>query len=771
MVNYRTMLTRRHRFVAVGMALLLILTLVMIVPAANVQGSPYPSTEESRLLSPTNEDLAQAYPATIEWEDAPQRANNEDSFHPWIAVDSNDNSHIVYVADNGRLRYMNDVNGSFGDTQELARGLDGNRDPFIAIAAGPNNLLHVAYVTVGSGNNVLYRRGTPDGANVNWGNAIQLSAGSKSFGAHVTVDNSGDAHVVWIEDRCGEYEVFHREVFADGNVSGITSPIGGCRFHNRPQVAVTDDGKAHVVVQRDGRAEIFYARYDQGGWVSQNISDTGGTNSLNPTITTDGENLYVAWGEGISSGNHDVLFRRSTDGGENWSNTIAMSDGPGFASFPSLTWSESAQRAYIAWSDDAVNNREIWVREFDPSNGRTTEADKLTNLNDESTLPTISAGPTRVDTSWQDKVDGPRQVYRWRGTTAESTCNGALVLNGGEEATRGTSVTAAITPDNCQPNQMKLSVDDPITEDTPLEAYQASRAVAMPSADVCERTVYGQLFVDGRGGDTFSDTIVVDPAVTAQVSVRNPYLPGQPPVLDDDGRALDGDPNYTRVRQARLNISGATDCSGLSAFSMPGITTQAITNNAYRDLVRLPGNEAQGAKTFQVSVTDGIGNDDLFPSASTSFNMIYDTTVPVLDTEEFSPTVTGPVSATSILVDLSFAEIAVDDNLYGQRENLPAGREYWGIWVANSRTADVADSDLSWTAVRVQPGTSFTAEWNLFNGLGYGASPNNRQGEYYVHVKFLDGAGNPSAETLRSPVINLQPGYSLIETNLPLVRR
>ncbi|MEM8536125.1 MAG: hypothetical protein AAGF95_35195, partial [Chloroflexota bacterium] len=219
MVNYRTMLTRRHRFIAVGMALLLIVTLVMVVPATQVQGSPYPSTEvegspypstevegspypsteENRLLSPTHEDLAQAYPATIEWEDDPQRANNEDSFHPWIAVDGNDNSHIIYVADDGRLRYTNDVDGSFDGTQELTRRLDGNRDPYVAIAAGPNNILHVVYVSVGSGNDVYYRRGTPDGANVNWGNAIQLSGGSKSFAAHVSVDNSGDAHVVWIE--------------------------------------------------------------------------------------------------------------------------------------------------------------------------------------------------------------------------------------------------------------------------------------------------------------------------------------------------------------------------------------------------------------------------------------------------------------------------------------------------------------------------------------------------------------------------------------------
>lgn len=751
MVNYRTMLTRRHRLVAVGMALLLIVTLVMVMPAA------VPAVH------------AQPYPATIEWEDDPQRANNEDSFHPWIAVDGNDNSHIIYVADNGRLRYMNDVDGSFGGTQELARGLDGNRDPYVAIDVGPNNLLHVVYVSVGSGNDVYYRRGTPDGANVSWGNAIQLSGGSKSFAAHVSADNSGDAHVVWIENRCGEYEVFHREVFAEGNVSGITSPIGGCRFHNRPQVTVTDDGKAHAVFQRD--REVYYARYDQGGWIHQNLSNTSGRNSLNPTITTDGEDLYVAWGEGIATGNHDVLFRRSTDGGDNWSNTVAMSDGPEFASFPNLTWSESAQRAYIVWSDNAVNNREIWVREFDPSNARTTEADKLTNLNDESTLPVIAAGPTRVDTAWQDKVDGPRRVYRWRGTTEESTCNGALILEGGAESTRNTSVTAAITPDNCQPDQMKLSVDEPITEDTQLQPYQASLALPIPSDDVCERTVYGQLFVNGRGGDVFSDSIVVDPAVTAQVSVRNPYLPGQTPALTNDGRAQDGALNYTRVRQARLNISGSSDCSGLRAFSMPGISTQTITNNVYRDFVRLPGNEAQGEKTFQVTVTDGLDNRASFPSAGTSFSMIYDTTAPILDTEAFSPTVTGPVSATSILVDLSFAEIAVEDNLYGRAENLPVDQSFWGIWVANSRTPDVEDSELNWTAVRVQPGTSFTAEWNLFNGLGYGANLTNREGAYYVHVKFLDGAGNPSVETIRSEVINLQPGYSLIQTSLPLVRR
>jgi hypothetical protein len=67
------------------------------------------------------------------------------------------------------------------------------------------------------------------------------------------------------------------------------------------------------------------------------------------------------------------------------------------------------------------------------------------------------------------------------------------------------------------------------------------------------------------------------------------------------------------------------------------------------------------------------------------------------------------------------------------------------------------------------PNTSFTVQWNLFSGLNYGGDA-TKTGDYFVYIRFLDGAGNPSADLLKVRA-TLQPGYSIPKVHLPLVRR
>jgi hypothetical protein len=128
----------------------------------------------------------------------------------------------------------------------------------------------------------------------------------------------------------------------------------------------------------------------------------------------------------------------------------------------------------------------------------------------------------------------------------------------------------------------------------------------------------------------------------------------------------------------------------------------------------------------------------------------------------------------SIIRTLSFSGISVTDNLYGQQgENLPPGQQFWGVWLANSpkdQDPGADDPDLQWYAARVPaPGASFSVQWSLFSGQDFGAD-RNQAGTYTVYARFLDGAGNPSAESL-SATVTLQPGYTLPQAALPFVMK
>jgi hypothetical protein len=128
--------------------------------------------------------------------------------------------------------------------------------------------------------------------------------------------------------------------------------------------------------------------------------------------------------------------------------------------------------------------------------------------------------------------------------------------------------------------------------------------------------------------------------------------------------------------------------------------------------------------------------------------------------------------AKSIIRTLSFSGIDVTDNLYGKREDLPDGKQFWGVWIANA-TSDVgADSPaLNWYPVRVgTPDSSFSVKWDLFSGLGFTSDLRNKSGDYFVYVRFLDGAGNPSQGSLKVQV-TLEAGYDIPTVRLPALAR
>jgi hypothetical protein len=753
MLTHTTPLRRAGQIAALGMSLLLLLTAALAVPAG--AAPPSPQTLDGSVIWDSN-------PSVI--------SNGARVATPWSAVDSSDVTHAVYFTTNNDFLYTNNAGGSFNRTGVRLARITAQSLPAAAIATGPNNVVGVVYVTVGSATPQAYYRQSNDGG-VSWTPAVQVSGGSKAARPHLAFDNDGNAHMVWIDDRCGasSYNVYYRVRFANGTLSGTSKPYDRCgTYQNSPQITIAN-GVPQVVIQNDESrsSEIYYRRLENGNWVGANISSSNGVPSGTPTIASDGgNNIFIAWDENI--GQHDIFFKASFDGGQNWSNIVNMSEGSsGISTSPNLAWSATAQRALLVWQDESGGSSqrpEIWEREFSPISRDFTFADQISHFSGRSLWPTIGAGPTRADIVWQDEEGSTFQAWHWGGTLKSAAgCDGSVVLNGGASTTKDTTLTGAITPANgCTPDQMQISLDTPVTDATPKQTYNANFTIPNVPGDACTHTVYVRLFKSGAGGKAFSDSINVDTVVDADVRATNPYLIGLPTFSDLQG-SIGGDPRYTRKVNFFLSINDAGDCSGLASFDIPNVGSGTITNGAYTGSPNLPSS-TPGPQQFIVNLTDAIGNKAAFPQT-----LIYDPEPPTLVTSG-SPAVTSPSSANNIVVPLSFSNIAVNDNLYGtQGENLPQGRRFWGIWVAVSRTNSAPTDVLKWNAVEVpNPTAAFTVNFSLFSSL---ADNERTAGDYYVFVKFLDGAGNPTTATLNVPKITLASGFSTPKIYSPVIRR
>ena len=720
---------------------------------------------------------------SVNWHEPPQIVSSADRIaFPWGVVGANNVTNIVYYTAGGDVMFTSNASGAFNlaGTRLDSTSSQLGPDQIASIAVGPNNVLGIVYTTKGQDEQIYYRQSTDGG--LHWSARRQVSSGQNATTPDLAFDSAGNVHMVWMDNRCDThiYNIYYRVLFTNGLMGAASKPRDACgTFQKAPKITIAG-GKPHVAFQygAESGGEVLYRRLEGGQWVGQSISASNSIASQNATIASDGgNNLFVAWDENINDNtNHEIYFRASFDGGQTWTNAVDMSSGSaGISTNPHLTWSPSAKRAYLVWQDEfggSSTRPEIWEREFDPAAlpaNPYTFADQISHTELRSLWPTVGAGPSQAAIVWQDEPSSTRpfQVYYLGGQVigGPTGCDGSLLLNGGVATTRDRTLSGTITPkDNCVPDQMQVSLDIPVTDATPKIAYSASLPPQTVPEGGCVHTVYVRLFKGGGGGTVFSDSIKVDSSVDASVLASNPHLNGIPafPDLTVPG-ASDGDPGYTRETKFLLRISGIDDCSGLTTFSIPTIGSGTIANGTYADTFGLP-NTTPGEKQFIVTVNDTVGNTAPFPQS-----IIYDPTAPVLTTTA-NPTVTAPLSTTSIIVPLEFQNIKVTDNLYGDGTG-PGTNDFWGVWVANSTTNVTPDNPgLKWLPVQVsEPGPSFTISWNLFSGLG----PQQQQGDkdYYIYVRFLDGAGNPTTSAIRVEKIHLEANPDLPTLYLPGIHK
>ena len=76
-------------------------------------------------------------------------------------------------------------------------------------------------------------------------------------------------------------------------------------------------------------------------------------------ITASGDNVYVTWWDN-KTGNWEVFFAKSTDGGETFDDSINLSNAKGRSEDASIA--ASGDNVYVTWWDNKTGTREVFFR-------------------------------------------------------------------------------------------------------------------------------------------------------------------------------------------------------------------------------------------------------------------------------------------------------------------------------------------------------------------------------------------------------------------------
>ena len=287
------------------------------------------------------------------------------TFAPAIAVGSGNTIHVVWsdkTPGNSEIYYKKSTNGgvTWGVTRRVTWTAGNSASPEIAVDSG--GTIHIVWSDWTPGNTEIYYKRSTDGG-VTWGGFKRLpwSSGNSSHPA-ISTDSSNNIHVVWADNTPGHYVMYYKRS-TDGGVtwSGVKRLTWGFAAAALPDIAIDSSNTIHLVWS--GGFEIYYKKSTNGGltWDSaKRLTWNSGLSSNSALAVDSGNTIHVVWGD-WTSGNAEIYYKKSTNGGLTWDSAKRLTWNFGDSKFPTVA-TDSNDSIHVVWQNDTSSKSEIYYR-------------------------------------------------------------------------------------------------------------------------------------------------------------------------------------------------------------------------------------------------------------------------------------------------------------------------------------------------------------------------------------------------------------------------
>ena len=350
--------------------------------------------------------------------------NSGGSYGPAVAAYSNTVIHAVWYDStpyNYEIYYKRSTDGgtTWGGAQKLTWNSGISAAP--AVTVDSSGAVHVVWSDDTPGHYALYYRKSPDGGTT-WSAPRRLtwSSGESGWPA-MAVDSSDNIHIVWSDYTSGVSEIYYKRSTDDGLTWGPAKRLTWTSGSSgAPALAPGSANGVHVVWEdyTPGNQEIYYVRSPDGGstWgAPQRITWTS-TKSYTPAVAAgSGNAVDVVW-EDSMAGNAEIYYKRSTNGGANWSPAKRLTWTTGNSS-NSIIGIDSSGVIHVVWYDEASGAFEIYYKKSTNSGTTWSSGQRLTWNSGISTFPAMALDSSdAVHLVWSDDTPGNTEIYYKKGT-------------------------------------------------------------------------------------------------------------------------------------------------------------------------------------------------------------------------------------------------------------------------------------------------------------------------------------------------------------------
>jgi hypothetical protein len=373
------------------------------------------------------------------------------SKYPAITSDANGLYVVWHDERDGNYEIYYKHSPDFGNTWEADVRLtnDSSWSMFPAITSDANGL-HVVWYDFRDGNWEIYYKHSPDFGNT-WEADVRLTNDSSSSLCPAITSDANGLHVVWHDERDGNYEIYYKHSPDFGNTWEADVRLTNDSSSSRHSAITSDANGLHVVWKdwRDGNSEIYYKHSPDFGntWEPDIRLTNDSSDSWYPAITSDANGLHVVWDDS-RDGNYEIYYKRSLDFGNTWEADVRLTNASYNSRSPAIT--SDANGLHVVWYDERDGNGEIYYK-HSPDFGNTWDADvRLTNDASYSLAPAITSDANGLHVVWYDSRDGNYEIYYKRGTFPTQELTIDIILND-DSFVPGQTITIDVQVDNPDP--------------------------------------------------------------------------------------------------------------------------------------------------------------------------------------------------------------------------------------------------------------------------------------------------------------------------------
>jgi hypothetical protein len=317
----------------------------------------------------------------------------------------NDDIYFSASADNGT---------SFSSIENLSDNI-GRSDEAQITAVGAN--VYVVWRDNSSGKDQIYFKRSSDNGNSFYPTEDLSNNNGSSTNPQITAMGN-NVYTVWSDTTTGNGDIYFKSSIDNGtsfaSSKNLSRNLNGTAHF--PQLEAT--GNNVYVVWQDETPERggirFRASNDNGNnfSITRVLSQKNDVNANSPQLAVSENTVYIVWednsrsGNSNSSKNFDLLFRVSTNGGSNFTNTKVLTKNPGDSFDPQTAI--SGENMYAVWEDNTAGegislNWKVRFRGILNNGENTTDTKILSeNTGEVADYQQIAASETKLYVVWSD---------------------------------------------------------------------------------------------------------------------------------------------------------------------------------------------------------------------------------------------------------------------------------------------------------------------------------------------------------------------------------